>query len=112
MKDFFEYKGYQGSVDYNDDDQVFFGKVMFVKPLLSYEGTDVKSLRQGVQEAVDDYLELCREQGREPDRPFKGTFNVRTGPDLHRRVTTYASEHKTNLNSVVTKALESFLADR
>jgi predicted HicB family RNase H-like nuclease len=111
MKGFLEYKGYQGSVEYNDDDQVFFGKVMYVKPLLSYEGTDVKSLRRAFRDAVDDYLALCRQQGRKPDQPFKGTFNVRTGSELHRRLVTYASEHNTNLNSVVMKAVESFLAE-
>jgi predicted HicB family RNase H-like nuclease len=109
VKSFMEYGGYQGSVHYNDEDQVFYGKVMFVRPLISYEGTDVKSLRESFQEAVDDYLELCKEQGKEPDKPFKGTFNVRTGPELHRRIVIYANEHDTNLNSVVTEALESYL---
>jgi predicted HicB family RNase H-like nuclease len=107
-----EYKDYQGSVQYNDEDRVFYGKVMFVRPLLSYEGTDVASLRESFHQAVDDYLELCEEQGKQPDRPFKGTFNVRTKPELHRRIALYASEHHTNLNSVVTQALECYLARR
>jgi predicted HicB family RNase H-like nuclease len=45
MKDLMEYKGYYGSVHYSDDDQVFHGKIEFIRSLVSYEGTDVKGLR-------------------------------------------------------------------
>lgn len=106
---FIEYKGYQGSVHYNDEDQVFFGKVMFISALVSYEGTDVKSLKNGFQEAVDDYLTLCAEQGKTPEKPLKGSFNVRMKPELHRRAAIFANEHETNLNKVVEEALESYL---
>jgi predicted HicB family RNase H-like nuclease len=112
MNGFMEYGGYQGSVHYNDEDQVFYGKVMFIPALLSYEGTDVKSLQDSFREAVDDYLELCKETGKEPEKPFKGSFNVRTAPELHRRAVLYASEHDKNLNSVITEALEQFLEER
>ncbi|MBV9762298.1 MAG: type II toxin-antitoxin system HicB family antitoxin [Acidobacteriaceae bacterium] len=112
MKNFMEYKGYQGAVHYSDEDQIFFGKVMFIRPLLSYEGSDVTSLREAFHQAIDDYLELCEQQGKPPDMPFKGTFNVRTKPELHRRIVTYAEEHDTTLNSVVTQALERYLAQR
>ena len=109
MKTYMEYKGYQGSVHFNDEDQVLYGKVAFIPALISYEGTDVKSLRESFHEAVDDYLDLCQQQGKEPAKPFKGSFNVRTGPDLHRRAYAYAQEHHKNLNTVVTEALERYL---
>jgi predicted HicB family RNase H-like nuclease len=71
MKDLMNYKDCFGSVHYNDDDRVFHGKVEFIRALVSYEGTDVASLRKAFEEAVDDYLELCREQGHEPEKPRK-----------------------------------------
>ena len=109
MKDMMTYKDYMGSVHYSDEDRVFYGKIEFIRSLISYEGTDVDSLRQAFEEAVDDYLELCVEEGREPERPFKGSFNVRTGSDLHRRAATLAREKGVNLNKLVTEALESYL---
>ena len=114
MKSFMEYKGYQGSVQLNEKDQVLFGKVMFIPALISYEGTNVKSLRDSFHEAIDDYLHLCEELGKPPVKPLKGSFNVRTHPDLHRRAVAYAQEHHKNLNTVVTEALENYLetADR
>lgn len=106
MKDMMYYNGYYGAVHYSDEDQVFYGKIMYIKDLVSYEGTDVQSLRKAFEEAVDDYLELCHDQRRDPDKPFKGNFNVRVGPDLHRRVALAASNQGVALNRFVIKALE------
>jgi len=71
MKDLMKYKDYFGSVHCSDDDLVFHGKVEFIRALVSYEGTDVESLRRAFEEAVDDYLELCRRQKREPEKPMR-----------------------------------------
>ena len=109
MKDLINYKDYYGSVHYSDEDQVFFGKIEYIKSLVNYEGTDVKSLKQAFQEAVDDYLELCQSEGTTPDKSFRGSFNVRTGSELHRQATLYAKEQGINLNNVVIKALKQFL---
>lgn len=109
MRSFMEYKGYRGTVHYNDEDRVFFGKVAFIPALISYEGTDVDSLTRSFREAVDDYLELCQQQGKPPAKPFKGTFNVRVTPELHQRAAEYAAEHDKKLNSLVSEAIERYL---
>lgn len=109
MKNMMSYKGYFGSAYYSDDDLVFHGKLEFMRALITYEGTDVKSLRKAFREAVNDYLELCGQENTEPEKPFKGTFNVRTGADLHRRAALYAKDHGVQLNKVVTDALEHYL---
>ena len=106
---FLEYKGYQGSVHFNSEDRVFFGKVMFIPALISYEGTDVNSLTTSFEEAVDDYLELCEQTGKTPATPFKGSFNVRVSPELHQRAAEYAAGHNKKLNTVVSEAIERFL---
>ncbi len=110
MKDMMSYKGYYGSVHYSDEDRVFHGKIEFIRSLISYEGRDVKSLRKAFEDAVDDYLELCAEEGKKPEKPFKGSFNVRTGSDLHRKAALFAKAKGTNLNNVVAEALEKYLS--
>jgi predicted HicB family RNase H-like nuclease len=90
MKDMMEYNGYFGSVHYNDGDKGFYGKLAFIRALVSYEGTDVVSLRRAFEEAVDDYLASCKETGRQAEKPFKGAFNIRLDPDLHKRLVTNA----------------------
>lgn len=112
MSDMLSYKGYLGSVRFSEVDRVFHGKVEFVRSLINYEGTDVDGLETAFRDAVDDYLELCCEQGKEPELPFKGTFNVRTGTDLHRQAALYAKQHGLNLNNVMIDALKQFLPDQ
>ena len=69
MKDMLEYKGYIGSVHYSNEDKVFFGKVEFIRSLVSYEGHDVTSLKKAFEEAVEDYLFLCKEKRKDPAQP-------------------------------------------
>lgn len=112
MKDMMEYKDYAGSVHFNAEDEVFYGKIEYIRDLVSYEGHDAKSIRAAFEEAVDDYLALHAERGTLADQPFKGSFNVRPGSELHRKAAIYAREHDVNLNHVVVQALEKFLEQR
>ena len=109
MKDFMEHKGYIGSVRFSAEDEVFHGKLEGIRDLVTYEGTDVASIKQSFCEAVDDYLATCKQRGKSPDQPFKGSFNVRVGRELHKRAAVFASERKKKLNSVVSEALEKYL---
>ena len=98
MSNMLTHKGYFGSVQYSQEDKGFHGKIEFIRALVSYEGTDVTGLANAFKDAVDDYLELCEEQ---EEKPFKGSFNVRTGTDLHRQAALYAQRKGINLNKVV-----------
>ena len=109
MSTMLEYKGYLGSVEYSDDDEVLHGRLEFIRDLVSYEGEDAKCLKTAFQEAVDDYLALCEAEDRTPDVPLKGSFNVRPGRDLHRRAVLYAKRRGVNLNTVVSDALRGYL---
>jgi len=106
MKDMMSFKGYFGSVHYSDDDRVFFGKIEFIRALVSYEGTDVDSLKRAFEEAVDDYLEMCAQAGREPEKPFKGSFNIRLDPSLHQRLVSHAMNEGKTLNAFIKSILE------
>ena len=106
MKDMMTHKGYFGSARYDDEERIFFGRIEFIRALVSYEGTDVKSLRKAFEEAVDDYLDLCKEKGVEPEKPLKGSFNIRVGPELHRKLVAGASRSKMPLNRYVAELLK------
>ena len=106
MKDTMKYKGYFGSVHYNDNDKVFYGKLEFIRALVSYEGTDVVSLRAAFEEAVDEYFEFCKETGKQPEKPFKGSFNIRLDPALHQRLVSHAMDEGKTLNAFIKDILE------
>ena len=105
MKDMLAYKGYFGSIHYNSDDRIFYGKIEFIRALASYEGNAADSLVAAFEEAVDDYLATCAEQGIEPEKPFKGSFNIRIAPELHKQVAIAASQHGMSLNRFVAETL-------
>lgn len=109
MKDMMEYKGHFGSVHYSNEDSLFFGKIEFIRSLISYEGESVKTLKASFYKAVEDYLSLCLEEGRAPEKPFKGTFNVRVGQNLHRKAALYAQSHQISLNHLMSSALQEYL---
>lgn len=109
MSNTMEYKGYIGSVEFSEDDGLFYGKVMGVRSLISYEGTTAKTLIRSFHESVDDYLVLCQERNELPEKAYKGSFNVRISPQLHKQAVVSASNKGVSLNSLVEKALETYV---
>lgn len=107
MSSIMQYKGYLGSVEFSDEDDVFFGKVQGIRSLISYEGTTAKELREDFHGAVDDYLSYCEEAQIEPETAYKGSFNVRVSPDLHRKLVILASRHQMSVNSYVEEAVRN-----
>lgn len=99
------YKGYEGSVEYSAEDNCLFGKVLYIRSLLSYEGQTLDEIRTDFQDAVDDYLELCKEKGWTPEKPFKGSFNVRVSPEVHRGLALAAAKRGESLNKYVAEVL-------
>ena len=75
MKNTMEYKGYIGNVEFSEEDEVFFGKVLGIRSLVSYEGVTEEDLIKDFHDAVDDYLALCEAEGGKPERVCKGNFN-------------------------------------
>jgi predicted HicB family RNase H-like nuclease len=110
MGDTMTYKGYIGTVRYSEEDEVFHGKIEAINDLIMFEGSSVKELKKAFHEAVDDYLETCKEMGRAPQKPFKGSFNVRIPSDLHRKAVERATKMGVSLNQLVQKALEEKVA--
>ena len=110
MSSTMEYKGYLGSVEFSEEDKVFFGKALGIRSLISYEGTTAQELIDDFHTAVDDYLALCAEEGTQPEIAYKGSFNVRISPELHRQAVVFATSHQMSLNNFVETAIRKQLA--
>lgn len=103
------YKGYEGSAEVDMELEVCGGKLLFIPDLVTYEAETPKQLQHEFEAAVDDYLETCRDLGREPQKPFKGSFNVRVPPQIHRAAAVRAVIDDVSLNDVVVRALDCYL---
>ena len=109
MNNTMEYKGYVGSVEFSEEDALFYGKVLGIRALISYEGTNATELVADFHGAVDDYLELCAQSGTEPEKAYKGSFNVRISPELHKQAVIAAMSHNMSLNSFVETSIQKAL---
>lgn len=109
MSTMLKYRGYYGSIEASTEDNCLFGKLQFIRSLVNYEGQTVAELEKAFQEAVDDYLETCAELNIKPEKPCKGSFNVRVGHDLHLAASLVASRESISLNDLTRKALSEYL---
>jgi len=106
MTDILEYKSYYASIHFSSEDEVFYGKIIGINDLVSFEGITVNELKAAFHEAVDDYLETCKEIGKEPEKTYKGSFNIRISPELHRQAAQYALLRGISLNDFVRNAID------
>lgn len=105
MANYLDYKGYVGTVEYSNEDEVFHGKIFGINDLVTFEGESVAEIKNSFKEAVDDYLETCRELGKEPEKTFKGSFNVRVPSSIHKDAALTATQYNISLNDFVRVAL-------
>jgi predicted HicB family RNase H-like nuclease len=99
------YKGYIGTAEISEADDCLHGKLAHISDLVTYQAATPKQLTAAFEEAVDDYLETCAELEKEPDKPFKGSFNVRTTPETHRKAANLADMTGVKLNKFCGDAL-------
>jgi predicted HicB family RNase H-like nuclease len=110
MSQTLSYKDYNGSVVYSDEDEILHGRILGIRDVVTFEGENVKKLKANFEQAVDEYLSFCEAEGKTPDVPYKGTFNVRLSRDLHMRAALLAEEKSVKLNKIINDAVEQYLA--
>lgn len=109
---YLSYKGYTGTIEFDIEEKVLFGKVIGIKGLISYEGVSGEDLENDFKEAIDEYLEDCTSLGLKPEKAFKGNFNVRISAELHREAALKAIELNTSLNGLVSESIRTRLLEK
>ena len=104
-----QYKDYTGTVEWSDEDGLFYGHVIGIKGLISYEGRNIRELKTDFMDGIDMYLDRCGRANLQPEKPFKGSFNVRVDSSLHRLAAEKAEEMGISLNRLVGEALKAYL---
>ncbi|MCC8118027.1 MAG: type II toxin-antitoxin system HicB family antitoxin [Bacteroidales bacterium] len=104
------YKGFIGSVSFSEEDDVFFGKIEGIRGLVNYEGESVKELKNAFHEAVDSYLEFCKENNLEPHKSYSGSLNVRISPETHGKIALKAKLEGLSINAFIKRTLDKAVA--
>lgn len=106
-----EYKGYHTLVHYCAEDGVVRGVIEGINDYVDFQTSNIADVEKEFHCAVDDYLIFCSEVGKEPEKEYKGTFNVRIKPELHKKLAFKALEDGDSLNKAVEKAIAVYLLD-
>ena len=106
MNNVLTYKGFVGSVHFSADDNVFFGKVEGINDLITFEGETVQKLKDAFCYMVDEHINDCAAENIPFEKSYKGSFNIRLTPELHRKAAISAKIHGTTLNTFVKEAIE------
>jgi len=93
-----QYKGYAARIEYSDEDGCLVGHIAGIKDIVGFHGESVTEMRSAFEEAVDDYLSLCAETGKRPDKPYSGRIMLRVPPELHAQVAMQAEASGLSLN--------------
>ena len=103
-----EYKSYvAGPIDFEPEEKTFSGMVAGLRDVIHFEGETATELERAFRESIDSYLELCAENGQQPDRPFNGKILLRTEPELHRKAALHAAIEGVSLSRWISRQIES-----
>ena len=94
-----DYKGYRAAVTFDADAGIFHGEVVGTRDVITFTGTSVEELEREFRFSVDDYLAVCAERGRRPDKPFSGKIPLRVSPEIHRAAALAARAQGKSLNA-------------
>jgi predicted HicB family RNase H-like nuclease len=99
------YKNYIAHIEFDETAEIFHGEVINTRDVITFQGTNVKGLKQAFIDSIEDYLAFCAERNEEPEKPFSGKFNLRLDPALHRTVSIAAKRNHKSINQWVTVAI-------
>jgi predicted HicB family RNase H-like nuclease len=100
------YKGYTARIDYDERDNIFAGRILGIRAIISFHGDTVDQLRAEFELSIKDYLADCKDQGIHPDKPASGKMLLRVPPEIHGRALVAAQAAGKSLNQWATEVLE------
>jgi len=101
-----KYKGYTGKVEYDDEADIFYGEVIDLRDVITFQGTTTKEIKKSFQDSIDDYLEFCKSRGETPEKPFSGKLILRIAPEIHKTAACTAHFAGMSLNAWISKIIE------
>lgn len=104
-----EYKGFHSAVQYDAESAMLIGKIKGINDLVTFEADSPHRIEAEFHAAVEEYLAFCEEVGKQPEKEYKGTFNVRITPALHKELALLSLKSGDSLNAVVEKAIKNYV---
>ena len=100
------HKDYLATIELDSEAGFFHGEVINTHAVLTFQGASLDELKAAFADTIADYEDWCRERGKEPERPYSGSFTLRLPPELHRRIAEAAARTGKSLNRFIKDTLE------
>ena len=104
-----KYKGYVAKIEFDAEDGLLIGTVIGTKDLILFECENLNEVEERFHEEIDSYLDVCKALGKEPDKAYSGSYNIRVNPDTHRKAALLAERKGISLNRLTEIAVENYL---
>ena len=101
---FFELEDYTQAV-------LYYEKALQLQPeeIAYYRDYIIALARSGDLEKAEDTLAYVEKEGIEAERAYKGSFNIRISPELHKQAAVCAIAQQITLNKLVENALQRYV---
>lgn len=92
------YKGYKAAVTFDADDEIFVGRILGINDIIGFDADTVSDLKQAFENAVEEYIEICRKIGKTPEKAYSGKLMLRINPEVHSLAAQAAESQGKSLN--------------
>jgi predicted HicB family RNase H-like nuclease len=101
------HKGYTARIEFDERDNIFVGRVLGLRTMISFHGENVDQLRSEFEAAIEDFLLDCKKQGIRPEKPASGKLMLRVPSEVHGAALVAAKAAGKSLNQWATEILQS-----
>ena len=101
------HKGYTARIEFDERDNIFVGRVLGLRTMISFHGENVDQLRSEFKAAIEDFLLDCKKQGIQPEKPASGKLMLRVPPEVHGAALVAAKAEGKSLNQWATELLKA-----
>lgn len=105
MMNVMHYDKYVARIEYDETSDLFHGRVLGIKDVVEFYGATTKDLHQEFKTSIEEYKEMCREDGVATEKPFTGKFTLRVTEEDHRHLALAAELQNKSLNSWASQVL-------
>ena len=110
MKDLLKHRGYFGTIQYSEEDDLLIGKVVGIRDSITYHGDTLAGLKRDFQEAIDYYLETCEAEGLEPDATnLYSIDDVQISPVLIQQLAGFSRVNNKTPNQAIEEAIKTYI---
>ena len=77
-----------------------------VQDIIGFHGETVTELTADFHNAINHYLDVCRQRGEKPQKTYSGKLTLRISPDTHANIAAAAAHTGKSINKWVAETLE------